>query len=465
MEDHVVVSVDPLIAQPNHGGDAQGSLIEGATRVNNVGEYDSLEQEDEKEENLIQIVECRICQEDDTLQNLDVPCACSGTLKFAHMECVQLWCYEKGDTICEICHQPFKPGYTATSPVYHPGDTSIDISDDWTTSSNPLDLHDPRLLGIAAVEHQALEAEHEDYVYTSTSGTTLWQSAALILMAILLLRHAAPLFNADVEKALMYFYFFFLRAAAVILPCYLMARIIRIIQHQRQRQQTAAELAFMLQAEEQQVTVTRENNETIVTVIDYAITLIVSFTILSLLCVSFCFPRLRNLSKLRQQHFDGSLFESRKYKEWLLMLFAFRLPYKITAELFLLQVCAIRNRRVTVSDISSSTLLCLQTYKTFCSSKLSTQKDMSFLTLRGFFILVCVGILASQPCMVSGLRSKDLALRLPLVQISHTLKAVAMEDLQSKMDLAPAPSMMTFDPNQSNKRTVRKGSDPIHNRS
>ncbi|XP_014495095.1 CLAVATA3/ESR (CLE)-related protein 45 [Vigna radiata var. radiata] len=93
---------------------------------------------------------------------------------------------------------------------------------------------------------------------------------------------------------------------------------------------------------------------------------------------------------------------------------------------------------------------------------------MSFLSLRGFFVLVCVGILASQPGMVSGLRSKDLALRWdqrqsPLAQIARVLKAVAMEDLQSQLDLAPAPSL-TFDPNQSDKRTVRKGSDPIHNR-
>ncbi|KHN30843.1 hypothetical protein D0Y65_015164 [Glycine soja] len=94
---------------------------------------------------------------------------------------------------------------------------------------------------------------------------------------------------------------------------------------------------------------------------------------------------------------------------------------------------------------------------------------MSFLTLRGFFVLLCVGMLASQPCMVSGLRSKDLAQRWdhkqsPLARIARVVKGVAIEDLQSQLELAPAPSMTTFDPNQSNKRTVRKGSDPIHNR-
>ncbi|KOM56436.1 hypothetical protein LR48_Vigan10g232800 [Vigna angularis] len=51
-------------------------------------------------------------------------------------------------------------------------------------------------------------------------------------MALLLLKYVAPLFNADVEKVLTYFYFFFLRTAAVVLPWYLMAWIIRVIQHQ-----------------------------------------------------------------------------------------------------------------------------------------------------------------------------------------------------------------------------------------
>ncbi|KAL2340768.1 hypothetical protein Fmac_008708 [Flemingia macrophylla] len=84
---------------------------------------------------------------------------------------------------------------------------------------------------------------------------------------------------------------------------------------------------------------------------------------------------------------------------------------------------------------------------------------MSSLTMHCFFVLVCVGFLTSQPCIVSGLRSKDLALRWNNSKSS----LVATDDWHSQLKLAPAPSM-TFDPNQPNKRTVRKGSDPIHNR-
>ncbi|XP_057776669.1 uncharacterized protein LOC130995415 [Salvia miltiorrhiza] len=61
---------------------------------------------------------CRICHEHD-FQILESPCHCSGTLKFAHRDCIQRWCDEKGNTTCEICLQKFKPGYTAPAKKLH----------------------------------------------------------------------------------------------------------------------------------------------------------------------------------------------------------------------------------------------------------------------------------------------------------------------------------------------------------
>ncbi|XVF54308.1 hypothetical protein PTKIN_Ptkin05aG0170800 [Pterospermum kingtungense] len=94
---------------------------------------------------------------------------------------------------------------------------------------------------------------------------------------------------------------------------------------------------------------------------------------------------------------------------------------------------------------------------------------MGFSVNRGF-ILLCIVLLVLQPAdMVCGLRGIDVALRwdkglLPFVKNSRILKAVvAVDSLQTRQNLASAPSMM-FDPNQSNKRGVKKGSDPIHNR-
>ncbi|XP_074267928.1 uncharacterized protein LOC141591478 [Silene latifolia] len=59
---------------------------------------------------------CRICHEVEygsCSSKLEAPCACTGTVKFAHRECIQRWCNEKGNITCEICLQNYEPGYTA----------------------------------------------------------------------------------------------------------------------------------------------------------------------------------------------------------------------------------------------------------------------------------------------------------------------------------------------------------------
>ncbi|CAL1411891.1 unnamed protein product [Linum trigynum] len=209
---------------------------------------------DEKEP-LLQTVECRICQEEDSLVNLEVPCACSGSLKYAHRKCVQRWCNEKGDIICEICRKPYQPGYTAPPPPPQSEDTAIDIGEGWTIAGTPLDLRDPRILAMAAAERHLLEAEYDEYADSSANGAAFCRSAALILMALLLLRHAMSLSSSDGDDdddASTFFSLFLLRAAGFLLPCYIMAWAISILQRRRQRQEaealSASEVAFMIQA-------------------------------------------------------------------------------------------------------------------------------------------------------------------------------------------------------------------------
>ncbi|PSR96645.1 E3 ubiquitin ligase SUD1 [Actinidia chinensis var. chinensis] len=209
----------------------------------------------DEEEPLIQMVECRICQEEDSIQSLEIPCACSGSLKFAHRKCVQRWCNEKGDITCEICHQPYQSGYTAPPPVPRSEDTTIDMSGDWTISGSHLDLHDPRLLAMAAAERRLLEAQYAEYADANASGAAFYRAAVLILMALLLLRHALTITTGDDnddDDASTIFSLFLLRAAGFLLPCYIIAWAISILQRRRQRQEAAAalaatEVAFMIE--------------------------------------------------------------------------------------------------------------------------------------------------------------------------------------------------------------------------
>ncbi|OIW02142.1 hypothetical protein TanjilG_06737 [Lupinus angustifolius] len=275
MSDHLVLSVDRLarpvpvdpVAQPPQlpsdtppsppQSQAEGAVAgtsESAPPVNHDDEAESENGEGgDEEEPLIQMAECRICQEEDGVSNLESPCACSGSLKYAHRKCVQHWCNEKGDITCEICHQPYQSGYTAPPPRLNPDETTIDIGG-WTISGTPLDLRDPRLLAIAEAERQFLDAEYDEYAASNASGAAFCRSAFLILMALLILRHALSVTDGDTsdDDPSNFFSLFLLRAAGFLLPCYIMAWAISVLQRRRQRQEAAAlaatQVAFVLQS-------------------------------------------------------------------------------------------------------------------------------------------------------------------------------------------------------------------------
>ncbi|KAF2615402.1 hypothetical protein F2Q70_00011264 [Brassica cretica] len=203
MSDHLSLCTDRLITaeklESEKDSDSPGetSRPQGADLASSSEGVDAVEEE----EPLLQSVECRICQEEDTIQNLEAPCACNGSLKYAHRKCVQRWCNEKGDITCEICHQAYQPGYTAPPPPPPPPDETI--------------IH--------------------------IGGVAFCRSAALILMALLLLRDALNLTTNpdDEDDPTAFFSLFLLRAAGFLLPCYIMAWA-------SEAALAAAEVAFMI---------------------------------------------------------------------------------------------------------------------------------------------------------------------------------------------------------------------------
>ncbi|CAN1321545.1 hypothetical protein LINPERPRIM_LOCUS32074 [Linum perenne] len=227
MSDHVVL----FVAQPAAAAAARSSEMATEGGIDDVGPSCSRSNEMESEEDdpLIQGGECRICQEEDSVENLESPCGCSGSLK------------------------SYQPGYTAPPRPPLPEDTIIDIGGGWTISGTPIDLRDPRLLAIADAERHFLEAEYDEYAASNASGAAFCRSAALILMALLLLRHALTVTEADADDDVSAFFsLFLLRAAGFLLPCYIMAWAVSILQRRRQRQEAAAlaatQVAFVLQS-------------------------------------------------------------------------------------------------------------------------------------------------------------------------------------------------------------------------
>lgn len=92
MGEHSVVHVDRLV-KPAVVQEAEacgpigkrGSEMAGSSSSSTPPEEEVVMVEDEDEQNekapLIAMAECRICQEEDSLVNLENPCACSGSLK------------------------------------------------------------------------------------------------------------------------------------------------------------------------------------------------------------------------------------------------------------------------------------------------------------------------------------------------------------------------------------------------
>ncbi|XP_022858713.1 uncharacterized protein LOC111379553 [Olea europaea var. sylvestris] len=250
MGEHLVVHVEQLV-KPEIVGSSQltsPAVVEPSSSM--AKEKEKMEEKNngaaDEEAPLLGMAECRICQEEDSLNNLENPCACSGSLKYAHRKCVQHWCDEKGDITCEICHQPYQSGYTAV-PRPQSDETTIDFGGVWQLSGTPLDVRDPRILAIAEAERQLFEAD-DDYNGTNNSGAAFCRSAALILLALLLLRHALSVANADGngdgdggadDDAFTFFSIFLLRVMAFLLPCYILIWAMNILQRRRQRQEAA----------------------------------------------------------------------------------------------------------------------------------------------------------------------------------------------------------------------------------
>ncbi|KAF9675889.1 hypothetical protein SADUNF_Sadunf09G0080300 [Salix dunnii] len=75
--------------------------------------------DDEEEEEDV----CRICRNPGDLENpLRYPCACSGSIKFVHQDCLLQWLNHSNARQCEVCKHPFSfsPVYAENAPARLP---------------------------------------------------------------------------------------------------------------------------------------------------------------------------------------------------------------------------------------------------------------------------------------------------------------------------------------------------------
>ncbi|XWS46564.1 hypothetical protein CRYUN_Cryun14cG0078600 [Craigia yunnanensis] len=181
------------------------------------------------------ISHCRICHEEEfeSFKSLEAPCACSGTVKFAHRDCIQRWCNEKGNTACEICLQEYGPGYTVTAPSKKSQliETAVTIRDSLQIPRREVEPQHQRLVALA------VENEFSQCTSAADSGASCCRSLALTFTVVLLVKHLFAVLDGETDHypfALLTILFF--RATGILLPMYILIRTITAIRNSIQRQ-------------------------------------------------------------------------------------------------------------------------------------------------------------------------------------------------------------------------------------
>ncbi|KDP22672.1 hypothetical protein JCGZ_02514 [Jatropha curcas] len=188
------------------------------------------------------LVECRICHDEDEDMNMEVPCSCCGSLKYAHRKCVQRWCNEKGDTVCEICHQQFKPGYTAPPPLFHYGGIPMNFRGNWEITRR--DLNNPGFIAMVTTDRDFVGSDFEDYSAPSPRSLMCCRIVAIIFMVLLVLRHTLPIIISGAgDYSTTLFMLLILRTIGILLPIYVMVKAFTAIQRRRHQQDPRFSLA------------------------------------------------------------------------------------------------------------------------------------------------------------------------------------------------------------------------------
>ncbi|CAH9141922.1 unnamed protein product [Cuscuta epithymum] len=240
MGDHFVLLVDRLLTE---------STLEAAIQCGNSlqdpsspfgdkrTDFSSHKMEINVNSSPAELVQCRICHEEDEDSNMDIPCSCLGSLKYAHHECVQKWCNEKGDNICEICCQQYKPSYTAPPPLLYYGGIPLHLRGfrgHWEISRE--DLSNPELSPTDPYNF-INQQDSDEYSEHATQSLICCRFVAIIFTVLLMVRHTLPIFISVVGDDSMPLLEVLMLSIGIVLPIYIMVKAFIATRNRRRQHQ------------------------------------------------------------------------------------------------------------------------------------------------------------------------------------------------------------------------------------
>ncbi|CAK7344181.1 unnamed protein product [Dovyalis caffra] len=239
MGDHFVFLVDRLLTESTLEAaiESQNRLWQAmpSASTDNTTEFSPHWMDLELSSSTGKSVECKICHDEDDDTNMEMPCSCRGSLKYAHRKCVQRWCNEKGDTICEICHQQFEPGYTAPPPLFRCGAIPMNFRGNWEIPRR--DLRDPPFIAMVTTDREFLDSDFDEYSPPSPRSLMCCRIIAIMFLVLLVLRHTLPIIISGAgDYSMTFFMLLILRTGGILLPIYVMVRAFTAIQRRRRQQ-------------------------------------------------------------------------------------------------------------------------------------------------------------------------------------------------------------------------------------
>ncbi|KQK09233.1 uncharacterized protein LOC100844675 isoform X3 [Brachypodium distachyon] len=192
------------------------------------------------------VVECRICQEEGDEAYMETPCSCKGSLKYAHRICIQRWCNEKGDIICEICLQQFTPNYSAPLKLFRIGRNSIIFSRTAGETSGNLNANHGQENVLHTADH-AVGTSSFVSEGSNPKGATYCRVIAIALMVLLVFRDAISLVLGGPEVySMVLITLLMLRTAGIVIPIYIILISVVTLLHRFNQQQGVHEATPVL---------------------------------------------------------------------------------------------------------------------------------------------------------------------------------------------------------------------------
>ncbi|EOA21485.1 hypothetical protein CARUB_v10001882mg [Capsella rubella] len=179
----------------------------------------------EEKKSKVRISRCRICHDEEEESFFEVPCACSGTVKYAHRNCIQRWCDEKGNTTCEICLQVYRDGYTAVSKQ----SKFIEEAEEEEEEEEVI----IRVNGRRRRRRRRRLVAESDYSQCDSfadRGASFCRSLTFTLSVFLLMKHTFDVIYGTEEYPFTVFTVLTLKAIGILLPMFIIIRTITAIQ-------------------------------------------------------------------------------------------------------------------------------------------------------------------------------------------------------------------------------------------